>query len=109
MDTNKTYIVSFGDSDSYSVTFNGSRDQLLHSDNFRKIVDDLKDCLKKDFPAGNYDELISPKIREANPTDKGYAELTPDAVRQIMHTLKREGEVLNANRRLDSDAPYSNI
>lgn len=109
MDTNKTYIVSFGDSDKYSVAFNGSREELIKSDNFRHIVDELKNCLKNDFPAGNFDDLISPDVREATPADKGYPELTPDTVRQMIHTLKREAEVINANKKLDSDAPFSNI
>lgn len=109
MDNKKIYIVSFGDSDEYSVAFSGSRDELMRLERFRKIVDELKDCLKTDFPAGNYDGLISLNVREANATDKDYAELTPDAVRHIKHRLKREGEVLLDNKKLDRDAPYADI
>ena len=109
MDKEKIYIVSFGDSDEYSVAFNGSRDNLMRSEKFRRIVDELKDCLRLDFPAGNYEGLVSPKVREANSTDKDYPELTPDAVRHIKHRLKREGEVLLDNKKLDRNAPYSDI
>lgn len=37
MDNKKIYIVSFGDSDEYSVAFSGSRDELMRSERFRKI------------------------------------------------------------------------
>lgn len=109
MDNKNIYIVSFGDSDKYSVAFSGTKEELMRSEEFRHIVDRLKECLKTDFPAGDYDDLISPKVSEASPSDRDYPELTPDAVRHIEHSLKREGEVLNSNRRLDNDAPYSNI
>lgn len=107
MDNKKIYIVSFGDSDEYSVAFNGSREELLGSEKFRHIVEDLKDCIRADFPAGNYEGLISPKVREANPTDKDYPELTSEAVRHIKYRIKREGEVLMDNRKLDRNAPYA--
>lgn len=107
MDNKKNYIVSFGDSDEYSVAFNGSREELLGSEKFRRIVEDLKDCIRDDFPAGNYEGLISPKVREANPTDKDYPELTSEAVRRIKYRIKREGEVLMDNRKLDRNAPYA--
>lgn len=109
MDSKKIYIVSFGGSDEYSVAFNGSRDELMKSREFRDIVDQLKDCLKNDFPAGNYDGLISPKVREANPSDKDYPELTSEAVRHIKYHLKREGEVLMDNKKIDRNAPYADI
>lgn len=109
MDTNKTYIVSFGDSDEYSVSFNGSREELRDSKEFRRIMDQLRECLRNDFPAGNYEGLISPKIREANDTDKDYPLLDSDAIRHIKLRLKREGEVLNDNRKLDRNAPFDDI
>ena len=109
MEKNKIYIVSFGDSDEYSVAFDGSKEELRDSREFRKIMDDLKECLRNDFPAGNYNGLIMPKIREANDTDKDYPVLDSDAMRHIKLHLKREGEVLNDNRKLDSNAPYDDI
>lgn len=109
MDNKKIYIVSFGDSDEYSVAFNGSRDELMRSKEFRHITDQLADCLKSDFPAGNYRGLISPKVREANATDKDYPELTSESLRHIKHRLKREGEVLMDNKKLDRNAPYADV
>lgn len=105
----KIYIVSFGGSDEYSVSFNGSIEQLRDSKEFRRIIDDLKDCLDNDFPAGNYSGLISPKIREANDTDKDYPALDSEAIRHIKLRLKREGEVLIDNKKLDRNAPFDDI
>lgn len=108
MDIKKIYIVSFGDSDEYSIPFNGSKEELLKSEEFRHITDQLKDCLKEDFPSGGYESLIYPRVREAEPSDKeAFPEFTPDALRHIKHHLKREAEVMAANKKLDRNAPFA--
>ena len=109
MENKRIYIVSFGDSGEYAVAFSGTREELMKSDKFRRIVDELKECIKKNFPEGNFEGLVSPKVREANHTDKDYPELTPDAVRTIKHQLEKEGEMVQDNRQLNRDAPYSDV
>lgn len=109
MKDTKFYIVSFGDSDKYSVPFDGSKEEFEHSSEFKHIKDAVFDYVKSKFPAAKFDELLAPKVEVPTERDEVYSELNADNLGKLKHDVARQVEVKLENRELDSDAPYSNI
>ncbi|MDE6577062.1 MAG: hypothetical protein K2J82_04945 [Muribaculaceae bacterium] len=109
MKDSKFYIVSFGDSDKYSVPFDGSKEEFEHSSEFKHIKDAVFDYVKSKFPAAKFDELIAPKVEVPTEKDEVYSVLNEDNLGKLKHDVERQVEVKMQNKKLDSDAPYSNI
>lgn len=97
----KDYIVSFGNSNSYSVASELEADRL-----HEKIVESLK----KRFPLGNVKNIATIDIREADAaTAAKYPTLDEKAIEAICASLKRSMQVSAEDRELNSDAPFSDI
>ena len=109
MKDTKFYIVSFGDSDKYSVPFNGSKEEFEHSSEFKHIKDAVYGYVKEKFPAAKDSYLLEPTIEVPTEHDEVYAELNADNLGKLKHDVARQVAVKMQDKTLDSDAPYSNI
>lgn len=109
MKAEKAYIVSFGDSDKYSVPFDGSRDEFLKSDEFRHIEKEVCEYVKSKFPEADCKYLLTPHVEEITERDQVYPVLNEDNLGKLKHDVVRQVEVKQGTTALDSDAPYSDI
>lgn len=109
MKDSKFYIVSFGDSDKYSVPFDGSKEEFEKSGEFKHIKDDVFEYVKSKFPAAKFEELIAPKVEDPSQRDEVYPVLDSDNLGKLKHDVARQVEVKMQDKDLNSDAPYSNI
>lgn len=109
MKTEKAYVISFGDSDKYSVPFNGSKEEFEHSSEFKHIKDAVFEYVKSKFPEAKYEYLIQPKVEEITERDQVYPVLDSDTLGKLKHNVARQVEVKAGDTSLNSDAPYSNI
>ncbi len=109
MKAEKAYIVSFGDSDKYSVPFDGSREEFEKSSEFKHIKDAVFDYVKSKFPEAQYKDVIAPKVEEITERDQVYPVLNEDNLGKLKHDVARQVEVKISDKELNSDAAYSNI
>lgn len=109
MKEKKAYTVSFGDSGKYSVEFDGSKEEFLHSSEFRHIKDAVFDYVKTKFPEAKYEDVIQPEVEDLNQRDEVYPVLDADNLGKLKHDVARQVEVKQENRTLNSDAPYSDV
>ncbi len=109
MKAEKAYVISFGDSDKYSVPFNGSKEEFEHSSEFKHIKDAVFEYVKNRYPEAKYDYLIQPKVEEITERDQVYPVLNADNLGKLKHDVIRQVEVKAGDTSLNSDAPYSNI
>ncbi len=109
----KLYIVSFGDSAKFRVSSDETKENFEKSKIIVDLENALNDYLKEKFPETNYTYYTVPSISEVDPADEGqyasYPELDSSALESIKKALAVEVEDMESNRRLNSDAPYSNI
>lgn len=109
MKAEKAYVVSFGDSDKYSVPFDGSREEFEKSAEFKHIKDAVFDYVKNKFPEAEYKDVIAPKVEDLSERDEVYPVLDADNLGKLKHDVARQVEVKRSDMELNSDAPYSNI
>ncbi|MDE5887095.1 MAG: hypothetical protein K2G90_06280 [Muribaculaceae bacterium] len=109
MKDSKFYIVSFGDSDKYSVPFDGSKEEFEHSSEFKHIKDAVYDYVKSKFPEAKFEDLLAPKVEVPTERDEVYSVLDADTLGKLKHDAARQVEVKMGDTSLNSDAPYSNI
>lgn len=109
MKAEKAYIVSFGDSDKYSVPFDGSREEFEKSSEFKHIKDAVYDYVKSKFPEADYKDVAAPCVEEITQRDQVYPVLNEDNLGKLKHDVARQVEVKMGYTSLDSDAPYSDI
>lgn len=104
---NTVYIVSFGDSRHYilNVTEGNNREVLAQYEK------ELNDYLGEKFPGQTFAYYTTPRITPATQADlsAGYPELTPEALPRLKAEALREVQVMNAEKSLDCDAPWSEI
>lgn len=103
------FIVSFGNSDKYAVSFDGSKEEFEKSDTFRHIKDDVIGAVKEKFPEAACKFSLTPKVEDA-PDDKAqYPILDPENLEKLKRDALRQIEVKMQDKTLNSDAPYSGI
>lgn len=105
----KAYIVSFGNSDKYLLY----DDRRTEESYLLKIENELNKFLHDKFPNDTFAYFTSPRAVEIDIKHVGkyssYPKLDREAVNNIKEVLVKEVEELEANRRLNSDAPYSKV
>ncbi|MBD5189454.1 MAG: hypothetical protein HDS95_04165 [Bacteroidales bacterium] len=98
MEDTKTYIVSLGDSQKY----------LAKGSVLKKYSEELKKYLSTQFAGEAISYYDAVKVEESDgKTD--YPELTHVEFEKIKSDLKRQIEVRNEDKELDSDAPFSDV
>ncbi|MBD5268872.1 MAG: hypothetical protein HDS45_04665 [Bacteroides sp.] len=107
MNTEKLYLVSFGDSKKYILRDTSSgKDSKLAT-----IESELNSFLKEKFPNASFTYYTSPHVSDIeNAADyQGYPELDSAALESIKKVLTREVENMEEQSKLDLNAPYSNV
>lgn len=102
---NKNYLVSFGDSDKYRVSFPGTLDQFLNSDKLRELKDEVMKFLKEKLPAANFDDLINLDVTEDD-GKPGYPTLDTSHTADLLKDVVRQAQVKLVLDNLNLNAPF---
>ena len=108
MENKRNYLVGFGDSDKYIVSYEGSKEDFLHSAQFHDIERKVYEALKQKFPTGGYEGVVRPVVEEAHAGD-AYAILDRDNLDRLADSVKRQVEVEREDKELNNNAPYDQI
>ncbi len=105
----KIYLVSFGNSGKYILHDEASgKDSRL-----TKVEAELNSFLRKRFPDESFAYFTTPRVDEISNEDAteyaSYPLLDSAAVDQIKDVLVKEVEDMEATRRINRDAPYSDV
>ncbi|MCM1152468.1 MAG: hypothetical protein NC328_02290 [Muribaculum sp.] len=116
METTKhIYLVSFGNSDEYrletqEILVPGKGYKVLAID---EIENEIKEYLTGKFPGIPLAYYFTPKVTEISVSHeseyRGYKPLNDEALQQIKKNLTTEVENMEANDRLDRNAPYADV
>ncbi|MDE6289918.1 MAG: hypothetical protein K2M16_00145 [Muribaculaceae bacterium] len=109
MKTERSYVVSFGASDRYSVPFDGSLEEFESSDEYKRIKDAVYDYVKAKFPTADVKYVAAPQIEPLDDPDDVIPLLDSDHLEQLKQEVVRQVEVKMGYSVLDSDAPYAEI
>lgn len=105
----KIYLVSFGNSDKYVLrdTEIGEKSELT------KIEAELNAFLRSKFPDDTFAYFTTPRVDEISSSHSeeyaSYPALDGVAIESIKKVLAREVEDLEANRRINDNAPFANV
>lgn len=110
----KIYIVSFGDSEKYRLpVLEDNSEDHPHDTPLVRLENELNSYLKERFPEDTFAYFTTPKVTEISALHAdqyaSYPMLDDAAVEEIKKVLVREIEVMQSEKQLDSDAPWSNI
>ena len=109
MKTERSYVVSFGASDRYSVPFDGTLEEFGRSEEFRRIKDAVYDYVKSKYPEADVDFVAPPQIEPHDDPDDVLPVLDNEHLDLLKQDVARQVQVRMADATLDSDAPYSDI
>lgn len=98
MEDNKIYIVSLGDTRKYRAT--GAE--------LKKYSDELKEYLSSEFAGEAIQYYDTANVSESEDPMQ-YPELTHVEFEKIKSDLKRQIEVRDDDKELNSDAPFSDV
>ena len=108
----RTYIISFRNTDSYRITFDGSKEDLEKSPRILQLHKELEDYIREHVADCNYiPQLTTPHIKEADDAGKyaGYPLLDTAAIDHIKNTLTLEARNMLDQKNLDRNAPFDDI
>lgn len=105
----KVYLVSFGNSAKYIL-----RDKEAGKDSrLAKIETELNAFLRDRFPDEPFAYFTSPRVDVISRVDAekyaSYPPLDAEAIDDIKKVLAKEVEDMEATKRMNSNAPYSNV
>ena len=103
----KKYAISFGDSDKYIVSFDGSMDEFLKSDKLRVLKERVSAYLKEKFPTGGYSDTVRLNVEDGE-GDIGYRSLDDAGIDELLKSVKRQVEVLRDVEEINNNAPFDN-
>ncbi len=92
MKTEKAYVISFGDSEKYSVPFDGSLEEFEHSKELKHIIDTIYDYVKEKYPADEVKKVMEPRIEKIDQRDEVYPVLNADNLGKLKHEVDRQLE-----------------
>lgn len=105
----KYYVISFGNSDKYFL----HDSKVGKESRLTRIENELNEYLQQKFPNETFAYFTSPRVDEISPEHakeyEKYPLLDSRAVESIKHVLAREVENMEANDRLDRNAPYAQV
>lgn len=110
----RTYIISFRNTDSYRMTFDGSKEDLEKSPRILQLHQELQDYIREHVADCNYiPQLTTPHIEEVEDRDAakyaGYPLLDAAAIDRIKQTLTLEARNMLDQKNLDRNAPFDDI
>lgn len=106
----RVFIVSFGNSRKYKVTYEPKRDGKSVFGSLVSLEKELNDYLAYRFPGDSFAYYTTPKVTEISVEhEAGYADYPPfdhAAVEDVKRELAREIEVMNKDKELNSNDPW---
>lgn len=108
----KTYLVSFRNSDKYLVRFDGTKEELEQSPQFKAIEQEIATYMHRHFATNHeIDKLTVPDIEEVEDPSKyeGYQTLDPAAVDSLKQSLTLEAKNILDQKQMDRNAPFDSI
>lgn len=105
----KTYTVKFGDSDKYSMHYDGDKTKFENSDEFRRLKEIVYDYVKEKFPGVRYKFLLEPEVEEYDDKDKEYPGLDSTNLAKLKADVLRQVEIRENDNSLNNNAPYSDV
>ncbi|ROT08858.1 hypothetical protein EEL33_04325 [Muribaculaceae bacterium Isolate-037 (Harlan)] len=103
----KAFIISFGDSDKYSVHFDGSLEEFEKSSEFKRIKDAVYDYVKEKLPAAKCEAVLTPHVEEPEGSEWGYPGLDTINLEKLKKDALRQIQVKMSSTKLDSNAAFS--
>lgn len=108
MESNRNYIVSFGDSNKYRVSFPGSKEEFEKSDLLKGLKDKVCDYLKGKFPTGGFADTVRIDVEDSDGRGN-YPELDKTNLEDLLKSLARQVEVMREGKELNNNAPFDKI
>lgn len=110
MESKGIYVVSFSDSKKYILKESPEKERIR----LEEIENILNKFLTGEFPEETFAYYTTPKVEEINESIAatefaGYPVLDDNAVEEIKRELEQEIKDRDADRVLDSNAPYSDV
>lgn len=104
----RRYVISFGDSDKYMVSYDGSISDFRKSDKLQSIKDRVDDYLKAQFPTDGYEEVVPLQVEESD-GDLGYPNLDLVGIEELLKSVKRQVQIQREGFELNNNAPYDDV
>lgn len=108
MENKKSYLVSFGDSTKYRVSFDGTKEEFENSDKLKDIKKKVADYLKEKFPTGGYAEVVELDVADDD-GGSGYKDLDKAGMDDLLESVATQVEVQREGLELNNNAPFDNI
>ena len=108
----RTYLVSFRNSDKYLVRFDGTKEELEQSPQFKAIEQKIATYMQQHFATDReIDKLTVPDIEEVEESSRydGYQTLDLTAVDSLKQSLTREAKNILDQKQMDRNAPFDDI
>ena len=103
------YLVSFGDSDKYSVEFPGTLEQFKSSPKLKELTDKAMAYVKEKFPmASNLTDLIPLHVEEAD-GKTGFPELDMANISGLLKNVLTQVGVDKFTDKLNLNAPFDKL
>lgn len=106
---NRMFIISFGDSKKYRIIVDNNNEEgalapVVETEN------ELNRFLAREFPDDTFSYYTTPSIMEVSPEHEAkyasYPKFDDKAIADVKRELVREIEVMNSDRRLNSNDPW---
>lgn len=105
--TKRNFIVSFGDSTRFTVSFDGTKEEFESSEKLRDIKNRAMSYLKEKFPTGGYEDAVRLSVADAD--GREYPDLDKTGFDELLKQMARQVEVLREGKELNNNAPFDNI
>ncbi|MCM1320081.1 MAG: hypothetical protein NC217_06825 [Muribaculaceae bacterium] len=105
----RMFIISFGDSKKYRIIVDNDDNEHALAP-VVKTENELNRFLAREFPNDTFAYYTTPRITEVNPEHEAeyasYPKFDDKAVADVKKELVREIQVMNSDRRLNSNDPW---
>lgn len=102
------YLVSFGDSDKYSVDFPGTLAEFEKSDKLKGLKDTVSSFLKDKFPMGGFADIVPIHVEEADGKTE-YPALDMSKIGEILKNAATQIGVEKFTDKLNLNAPFDKL
>lgn len=102
----KAYLISFGDSDKYRVSFDGDMAEFESSRMFSHIKDEIYGYVRREFPGAGFKHTLYPDVEEVSAGEDGYPVLDGEGLEKLKGDVRRQMEVRMGYSELDLNAPF---
>lgn len=102
----KTYLISFGDSDKFRVSYAGGYDEFEKSAELQQIKNAVYDYVKNKLPEASFGGVLDLHVEEAEDKVAQYPYLDDEKIQRLKDDALRQVQVKYANKRLNSNDAF---